>query len=340
MKVSIGSVINPTLPTLSTVRKFEHGALVSHLSSCLLPFTGILLNMSEITKAEMGVVAVMLGLLPGVLQMIGPKVSDLSVLATRRPLLALFLTIGSPCPAFDYTSTGMESLLKESPPFWPAFLKKRRLWLKTIVSLIEYLIVMLAAGNVVYQFYRITFYAVVLISTQLGQYGGTTEAFAPLLWVFLGVPIHALGALQIRWCSVPSDMPRKRTGLVAAIHDELTPCVFATDIRPNSVQLENGFLFQFLDWVLKLVIWADVVYGIIVLSTVVFVPMWSAIWMIGLIFTGTLLCRCVLAFEMHGFRIVPEVRVPRKSSEAYRETDGLMEKQALAPEHTMHIAYA
>jgi hypothetical protein len=62
---------------------------------------------------------------------------------------------------------------------------------------------MVAAGNVVYHFYRLTFYAVVLISTQMGQYGGTLEAFAPLLWAFIGIPIHFLGVLQLRLCRVP-----------------------------------------------------------------------------------------------------------------------------------------
>ncbi|KAL1612010.1 hypothetical protein SLS60_000233 [Paraconiothyrium brasiliense] len=268
----------------------------------------------EVTKAEFGTVAVMLGLLPGVLQMIGPKFSDLAVLATRRPLLALFLTIGSPCPALDYETTGMESLLVEKPePFWPTWISQRP-WLRRIISLVEYFAVMCAAGNVVYQFYRLTFYATVMISTQLGQYGGTLEAFAPLLWVFLGIPIHGLGMLQLHWCRAPredssSTKSQNKTTLGSLLHNEITPCAFATDIDPNdAIKLQNGFIYQALNWLIKLCIWADVIYGIIVLSTILFVPMWSAIWMIGLIFTGTLLCRLVLAFEIHGMREVPRTR--------------------------------
>ena len=80
----------------------------------------------------------MLGLLPGVLQLIGPKFSDLALLAMRRPLLALFLTIGSPCPALDYETTGMESFLaKESQPYWPASLRKKRAWLTVLVSVVD-----------------------------------------------------------------------------------------------------------------------------------------------------------------------------------------------------------
>lgn len=275
--------------------------------------SGILANTNEVTKSEFGVVAVMLGLLPGVLQLIGPKFSDLAVLATRRPILALFMTIGSPCPALDYETTGMETLLAEdSAPFWPTWVSTQRRWLSTVISLLEYLLVMAAAGNVVYQFYRLTFYAVVLISTQLGQYGGTLEAFAPLLWAFLGIPIHTLGVLQLNLCRVrtadssKSTKPPVWSRVGSLITNELTPCAFGTDHRP--IQLQNGPIYQLLNWSIKLCIWTDVIYGIIVLSTVLFVPMWSAIWMIGLIFTGTLACRLVLAFEMHGLREVPKVR--------------------------------
>jgi len=166
----------------------------------------------------------MLSLLPGVLQLMGPKFSDLAILATRRPILALFLTVGSPCLALDYETTGMESLLvKDSSPFWPIWLRTRRPWLSVVIYLLEYFVVMVAARNVVYQFYRLTFYAVVLISTQMGQYGGTLEAFAPLLWVFLSIPIHALGVLQLHLCRVPSaddaalTRPRNKTTLISLL---------------------------------------------------------------------------------------------------------------------------
>jgi len=307
---------------------------------------GILAKTDEITKAEFGVVAVMLGLLPGVLQLVGPKFSDLALLATRRPILALFLTIGSPCPALDYETTGMESFLADgSSSFWPAWLRTPRAWLSIVTSFLEYFAAMLAAGNVVYQFYRLTFYAVVLISTQMGQWGGTLEAFAPLLWVFLGVPIHSLGVLQLHLCRVPpaknteSIRPRNQITLISRIRNEFTPCAFAKDIGSYKIELQNGLVYQFLNWLIKLCIWADVIYGIIVLSTIIFVPMWSAIWMIGLIFTGTLFCRLVLAFEMHGLREVP--RLGEKGPKGPMETDYEMARlmpqngKAQPQEHTL-----
>jgi hypothetical protein len=311
---------------------------------------GILAKTDEVTKSEFGVVAVMLGLLPGVLQLIGPKFSDLAILATRRPILALFLTIGSPCPALDYETTGMESLLAEdSPPFWPAWLRTRRPWLSVVISLLEYFAVMVAAGNVVYHFYRLTFYAVVLISTQMGQYGGTLEAFAPLLWAFIGIPIHFLGVLQLRLCRVPladdaaSTRPRNKTSLISLLRNEITPCAFATDIESDEIKLQNGPTYQILNWLIRLCIWADVIYGIIVLSTILFVPMWSAIWMIGLVFTGTLVCRLVLAFEMHGLREVPKVygKASRGSMEAGYEMARLMPENGKAPsqEHTLPLLH-
>ncbi|KAF2013910.1 hypothetical protein BU24DRAFT_411603 [Aaosphaeria arxii CBS 175.79] len=292
-----------------TLNKQKMNSNATALIDCILG------KANEVTKSEFGTVAVMLGLLPGVLQLVGPKFSDLALLATRRPFLAMLLTIGSPCPALDYETTGMENhLVQDAPPFWPMWLRTPRRWFSAIVSLLQYLIVMAAAGNVVYQFYRLTFYAVVLISTQMGQYGGTLEAFSPLLWVFLGIPIHSLGVMQLFWCRAPpsaedvaSTRPQGKTTFLSLLRREFTPCAFADDIG-EEIKLQNGYIYQFLNWLIKLCIWADVIYGIIVLSTVLFVPMWSAIWMIGLVFTGTLVCRVVLAFEIHGMREVPKVQ--------------------------------
>jgi hypothetical protein len=346
MKVSTSSLTTLMQLRSSTVCQLTRTQPYNTISADSGAQLGILGKTDEVTKSEFGVVAVMLGLLPGVLQLMGPKFSDLAILATRRPILALFLTVGSPCPALDYETTGMESLLvKDSSPFWPIWLRTRRPWLSVVISLLEYFVVMVAAGNVVYQFYRLTFYAVVLISTQMGQYGGTLEAFAPLLWVFLGIPIHALGVLQLHLCRVPSaddaasTRPRNKTTLISLLRNELTPCAFVTDIGSEEIKLQNGPIYQILNWLIKLCIWADVVYGIIVLSTILFVPMWSAIWMIGLIFTGTLICRLVLAFEMHGLCEVPKVqgKASNGSMEADYEMARLMPEngKALPQEHTL-----
>ena len=51
--------------------------------------------------------------------------------------------------------------------------------------------------------------------------------------------------------------------------------------------------------------------------------------MIGLVFTGTLICRLVLAFEMHGLREVPKVQ--RKALEGSMEAD--YEMTRLMPEN-------
>jgi hypothetical protein len=183
----------------------------------------------------------------------------------------------------------------------------------------------------------------------MGQYGGTLEAFAPLLWAFIGIPIHFLGVLQLRLCRVPladdaaSARPRNKTSLISLLRNEITPCAFATDIESDEIKLQNGPTYQILNWLIRLCIWADVIYGIIVLSTILFVPMWSAIWMIGLIFTGTLVCRLVLAFEMHGLREVPKVygKASKGSMETGYEMARFMPEngKASSQEHTLPLLH-
>lgn len=61
--------------------------------------------------------------------------------------------------------------------------------------------------------------------------------------------------------------------------------------------------------------------------------------MIGLVFTGTLICRLVLAFEMHGLCEVPKVqgKASKGSMEADYEMARLMPGNGKAPpqEHTL-----
>lgn len=61
--------------------------------------------------------------------------------------------------------------------------------------------------------------------------------------------------------------------------------------------------------------------------------------MIGLIFTGTLICRLVLAFKMHGLCEVPKVqgKALNRSMEANYEMARLMPEngKALPQEHTL-----
>ena len=117
----------------------------------------ILQYMSEARKAEMAITSVVLGLLPAALQLIGPRVIDVSALGLQRPILALLICLGSPSATLENERTGMEiSLQTQDKPLWPKFLIQPPFWLQIGISLCEYGIVMIAAANCILQAYQLS----------------------------------------------------------------------------------------------------------------------------------------------------------------------------------------
>ncbi|KAF2254236.1 hypothetical protein BU26DRAFT_558942 [Trematosphaeria pertusa] len=86
------------------------------LVSCLIE------NIPEGVKLQMSIVSIILGLLPMALQFVGPKVADVSILATHRPVLTLLVCIGAPTVTLSHESTGLEPSATETDDFdglWP-----------------------------------------------------------------------------------------------------------------------------------------------------------------------------------------------------------------------------
>src|SRR5262245_55095391 len=79
--------------------------------TCLLDY------LSEITKAEMGMCSIILGLLPMALHMVGPKVSEISIVAQHRPFLSFLISVGSPCATLEHEQSGMEPS-QQNDPLW------------------------------------------------------------------------------------------------------------------------------------------------------------------------------------------------------------------------------
>jgi hypothetical protein len=289
--------------------------------------TCILEHSTEARKAEMAICTVILGLLPVAMQLIGPKLSDISVLALRRPILAFFVCIGSPTVTLSHDKTGMEPISEhteageaqeEEKPLWPEVLTSTIA--KVAISFLEYFGAVLSAGNALYHAYGLSFYCVTLISTLLGTFGHKPEAYSPLLWVLLPLPIQALGvaALLLDYDSsattsenVAADRNYKlywarivnRLKLILA--QEVTPCAFRDPGKlPTEFKSKRSYKLYTLICLVKLGSWIHVLMGTIILSSVLFVSLFDTLQIVGLLLGGTLICRVVVAFEMYGLREV------------------------------------
>jgi hypothetical protein len=290
------------------------------LISCLIDY------IPEGVKLQMSIVSVIFGLLPMALQLVGPKVGDVSILAVHRPVLTVLACIGAPTVTLSHEDTGFEPSATKtghSEKLWPQPLKRPAWWIRAMISVIEYVLVTGAAVNAVNQAYNLTFSAVVFISTLLGTFGGTLEAFSPLLWNFFPLIIHGFGvsalllcskrveeAMDIsenssleKWKSISFTSVLERMKRVAL--GELTPCAFATDLNPRLAwpEFEPGYVLLFLNWAVKIGSYVHILFGTIILSSVIFVPLWDTIEVVGRFLGGALLCRIVVGFEMYGLQI-------------------------------------
>src|SRR5436305_4838139 len=253
--------------------------------ACMLQY------MTEIRKAEMAITSVIFGFLPAMLQLIGPSISDISALGLRRPILALLICLGSPTVTPENQRTGMEiSLQTQDKPLWPKFLIQPPLWLQIGISLFEYVIVVMAAGNCILQAYQLSFWAVTLISTMIGSFGDTIETFSPLLWAFLSLPIHLLGLYALHIARTPTSQKeaeleepkwRSRSRISGWVTQELTPCAFAKIVDTQPTEFKPSYRLLVLNWMIRIGILLHLIYGTIVLSSMVFIELFNALTLIS-----------------------------------------------------------
>lgn len=279
----------------------------------------------------MAIVSVALGLLPMALQFVGPNVADVAVLGMRRPVLAALICVGSTCPTLQSDRTGLEMVGEkqegENSVLWPKIPEAYSLWVTMAISVIEYGVVGFAAGNAIFQGYQLSFGAVSFISMIIGSFGNSYEAFSPLLWVLLPLPVQALGMYVLYLGradggAVSAQQPATTTttpGLPVIWQyvkcwtvQEMTPCAFKksnTLNRAMTLGVKKRCWILFLNWAIKFCVWVQVIYGTIVLSSVLFISLFTALEVVGRFLAGAVLCRVVLEFEMYGLREVSKPNV-------------------------------
>jgi hypothetical protein len=88
------------------LRQYQHEHITFYGVYCVKTYSCIMSNITEYTKANMASAAVLLGLTPTILATLGSSTTELSLLSSHRPALALLLVLGSPAMnpirTFDY----------------------------------------------------------------------------------------------------------------------------------------------------------------------------------------------------------------------------------------------
>ncbi|KAF3004757.1 hypothetical protein E8E13_000728 [Curvularia kusanoi] len=277
------------------------------LLQCMLNYMG------EATKVEMGICTVIFGLLPSMMHMIGPEMQDVWRLGIHRPLLTLMLCIGAPTLTLSHGRTNQLDCYKKQPSvcvntgacttpnqLWPSFLKH---WTAGIaISLLEYLVAFGAAVSALYYGYVLTFYCITFVTTLMGTFGSTQEAFAPLFWMLFPLPIHAMGIVAGYRSAIWKHPPQLSNILDKVKHwikGEITPCAYLMNYK-DVTRLAPSYRSLVFDWVVKISVWVHVMSGTIILSSTIFTNLFDTMRISGLLLGGTMLCRIIVAFELYG----------------------------------------
>ncbi|KAK4040857.1 hypothetical protein C8A01DRAFT_45877 [Parachaetomium inaequale] len=258
--------------------------LAFQLANCILG------KMDEFRKTEMGITSVVLGLLPTILQQVGPTVSEVSVLATRRPLLALLLGIAM--PSVRTSGSLVEPLERSVDISIRSGVLARALWPWLLISAAEYLIAAAAVANVFYQLYQLAEWTISVSAIAVDS-GALSQTYGPFLWVMLLVPPHLLGFWGLKL-------------------GEFMPCakgdpLFLTEVDKKGLL---AILVQFLMEMASLVVF---VFGTVALSSQIFISLGDVVPVIIRFICGTVVCRLILLFELHGLREVSS-RSPKKDA--------------------------
>ena len=203
---------SPSIPLVNLGVKKEwpvHDLCDAH-ASCILEHT------SEMRKASLATAGVLLGLMPTLLAVLSPSISELVLLSSQRPMLASILSVGAPgvlqrrifeyedpfelIEATESLKVSTRSLLVLGP--WNT-------WKAMVVALGQYLLALACAVN--------TTTLAIQTSNKSVISWGCTRTWPLILWVVVPTVIHWISAVGYRLtldksCAIPISQGRDTHG--------------------------------------------------------------------------------------------------------------------------------
>lgn len=316
--------LNPSAPTTCDYV----GCLSGRVVHCLLA------NATESTKANMAAAAVLLGLLPTTLSLVGSNTVETGALALRRPGLAALLAAGTPAVApmrlFDYADAGgllgrrgsTVGVREGGGGFecWKDGGVRRMVGRgRVVVVMVEYLAAAAAVANVAHLSYLIGVQAVCSFSSE--------TVYHPPLWAALAVVLHAWGAWTVRMrvglrdgasesalamdtdtagevdCWFKLWVRRVLQNLVGLAAREFRTCYRGSvEEKLKLVVKDRTAWFVFCTWITSIGTVAHIIYGTLIFSSILFVSTSDAVKIVARFVASTVVCRVILVFEITGMQ--------------------------------------
>ncbi|KJJ30141.1 hypothetical protein AFLA70_121g002561 [Aspergillus flavus AF70] len=272
-------------------------ALTAPLVSCMLS------NLPENVKANMASAGVILGLLPTMLSMLGSNTVDTAILArvAGRPFLSLCLALGSPAvlPDRPFEYPNVKALLGADGIKKGLTIPKPggRTWI--LISALEYIVALGAVANIVTACYQLGIQCICNYATEV-----TAQ---PLIWAFIVGLVHIGGtiALSLRYRVIRSPVGETHTvqpnWFGRYLIREINPSLYSTP-PPDVDEIEESYLFLLFSWCVSTGAVVHILYGTMVLSSLLFISVQDALALAGRFLASVVCCRAVLAYELAGLR--------------------------------------
>ncbi|KAF2232562.1 hypothetical protein EV356DRAFT_245063 [Viridothelium virens] len=237
----------------------------------------LLQNITGTMQSNFASAQVLLGLKTAILVYIGPTIAEVAALSTYKPLLAFLLGLGSPAVNFarlfrciDFREPFVRPL-STSSRVWCTHLARQKIIVRTVVQIFSYVGALLAIANNAYN----------SVYTDFRTISGwrCSIRLMPLLWSVLAVGVHILGMLAVRVRLLDGYRPSIRCAIQSNFY--LRAAAAGENTAPSEALL----------WVASLCSIGHMVFGILVLSSLVFISASEAFQVFAMYAASAGLCR-------------------------------------------------
>lgn len=252
--------------------------------------------------------ALVLGLIPTILQNIGSTTPETALVGLRRPFLGFLISAGSPAVSMMKTTDFAKTIAELVEGGDPTGLGVNRLrWSQGrvkwafLIAVLEIVLVGGAVANVVHLAVNLGIYAVAIF--------GPDTIFGVPLWTLGAALIHLAGCLAV-WVRVrlepidvrnEEDYGARTKPLNTWVPAQFIPAVFQppmiVDLRRDGA---SNFWFYVVAWVISIGILIQVAFGTLVLSGLLFFSLADCLIIVARYSLSAIICRGVVKFELSG----------------------------------------
>ncbi|KAK4042868.1 hypothetical protein C8A01DRAFT_44087 [Parachaetomium inaequale] len=246
----------------------------------------ILSSTSEFMKANMASAAVLLGIMPFALSVLGSSSEESALLYVigRRPILTTLLLAGAPVVValrpFEYKDP--VGILRAREGRFYSF----NIGPSWVVLALEYLVALASVANVVHVTYGLGVGVTTMILPD--------SSYLPGVWAGTGIIVHIIGALCLK-----SRLRLLTPKNESIIKSELT---LSTDKNITVETVPETKKFLALSWLTSTSTTFHVIFGTLAFSSMQFISVRDAFGVIGRYTASVTICRVVLMYELSGLR--------------------------------------